>query len=101
VSRDKLWSEIKGTARETPIGDYLTTVDRTNFYPLGLVLVWFPGLILSVWLTLIFIVVAVVWLGLVAPILWIGDQKWYKDFDAWLQGRVCSMSTKLKLLKRC
>lgn len=90
--------------QETPIYDMWTT-DRSNFTPLGYVVLWFPWLLLAIMLTTMMAILFVGFVILLGPIALLidgGDRldKKYHIND-WINGKLCKTSQLLKLLKRC
>lgn len=98
MSSNKHWYQ------DTPIYDMWTT-DRSNFTPLGMVLLWFPWLLLAITVTVALAVMFIGFMILLAPLVLLidGGEKLDKRYhiNDWVNGKLCKTSQLLKLLKRC
>lgn len=81
------------------------TADRSNYTPLGLIVLYIPLLSLSMIATILMVILGVIMVALVLP--YIGAENGYKwldrryAIDAKVEAGVCKLATGLKLLRRC
>lgn len=95
---------LRMMARDTSVYE-VWTMDKTNFTPLGMVLLWVPYLLLHIiatfWIAVLFACV----LAFALPMAGLGwclgqlDERYH--LNAHLNTGLCKLSTGLKLLRRC
>lgn len=81
------------------------TMDKSNFTPLGMVVLWGPFLFLTILVTVAILIITVVFTIVVLPIAGLGWCLGWVDTRLGISSRapavVCKLSTGLKLLRRC